>query len=908
MWKKLSWLLQRREREDQLSAELEFHLQEEAEERRDAGMPAQDAAWAARRDLGNLGLVREHTRAAWGWTLLEQLLQDLRYGLRNIVRAPAFSALAVLSLALGIGANTAIFSLLDALLMRTLPVPDPSSLVVFKWHMTPDKNTDDSVVHNVSGQIHDGDPKYGTVSSIFPTPVADLLRKRDDLLTSLFFYKPAKKLNVFTQGQAEVTNGEYVSDNFFRGLGVAPAAGRTEEGVVLAYGFAQRRFGDAANAIGQLLVVNNVPLTVAGVAPPGFFGVDPGKTPDLYIPFADELRINPDHPSGSVNPMLDPNYYWTEMMGRLRPGVSIAQAQAALAPAFAVWVASTARNDKERKNLPELLVTEGRGGTDNLRRNYFQPLTILLTMVGLILAIACANIANLLLARATARRREMAVRLSMGAGRWRIIRQMLTESLLLALLGGGVGILCALWASGFLSGLLDAPLHAELNPRVLAGAWLLTVVTGVLFGIAPAVHATHVDPMHALKESRTAGLRSRGFGLGRVLVVAQMAICLLLLFGAGLFVRTLSNLHSLDPGFDRQNLLLFRVNAHQAGHQHPEILSFYRNLQDRLATIPGLRGVTMADSPLIGDGAFGWAIVPVGKPKPEHAPSGHGSGFSRNATRTLATAPGFLSAMHIPLIAGREFNEHDNLVAIVNEAWVKVNCDGQNPIGMHVTSYSEHGKLLEMEVIGLVRNARYDNLTGDFPAVVYLPYVQAGVPVNEMTYFLRTSGNPGQYANAVREIVRQADPRIPVAGLTTQTEQIEGEIGEETLFARLCTAFAALALAIACVGLYGTTSYAVARRTGEIGIRVALGAQRGMVVWMILRDVLSLAAIGLVVSLPLVIVASKLIESILFGIKPSDPSTIAAAVAILFSAAIAAGYVPARRASRIDPIVAVRDE
>ncbi|HEY1950433.1 MAG TPA: ABC transporter permease [Bryobacteraceae bacterium] len=927
-FRKLGWLTRRRSKEDQLTAELQFHLEEETEERQADGMSKQDARWAARRELGNLSVVLEDTRAVWGWTLLEQLGQDLRYGWRTMLHNPAFTILAALSLALGIGANTAIYSFMDALLMRSLPVADTESLVVLKWHVK-GKNTDDSVLHYISGQVYD-DPRTGSTSAVFPFPAFERLRK-SGVLSVLFAYRPARKLNVIVLGQAEVTSGEYVSGDYFRGLGPVPAAGRLIIGdddrtgspavVVLSYGFAQRRFGDVASAPGRTLLINNTPFTVIGVAPPGFFGVDPSKAPDLYLPLHADLLLNPERGPGSVDRYLDEHYYWTEMMGRLRPGVTIMQARAAMGSIFDAWVATTATNERERKNLPEFLLQEGAAGLDNLRRAYSRPLYILLAMVGLILAIACANIANLLLARATARKREMAVRLSMGAGRWRVIRQLLTESLLLALLGGGAGILFAIWGIKFLTNVLAAgsetfTLRPELNSGVLAAASLLTVMTGLLFGLAPALQATRVDPMPVLKETRSGESRSGmrlGFSLGRMLVVSQMAICLLLLVGAGLFVQTLSNLQSLDVGFDRENILLFKVNARQAGHRNPEILSFYSNLEKRLAAIPGVRSASMANSPLIGEGAWGWPVIPLGKDLPENAPRGHGSGAARTATRVLGVGPGFFSTMRIPLRVGREFDERDRMgaspVVIVNEAWAKVNLEGGNPIGQRVTSFGLRTKPQQMEIVGLARNARYDDLTGDFPAIVYMPFEQnLDVPVDEMTFFLRTTGNPLGYASAVREIIHQADPRIPIAGLSTQTAQLQREMVPETLFARLCTAFAMLSLAIACVGLYGTTSYAVARRTGEIGIRMALGAQRGTVIWMVLRDVLILAILGLGISLPAALGASKLLESLLFGVTPGDPRTIAAAAAILLSAALAAGYLPARKASRIDPMTAVRHE
>jgi predicted permease len=442
------------------------------------------------------------------------------------------------------------------------------------------------------------------------------------------------------------------------------------------------------------------------------------------------------------------------------------------------------------------------------------------------------------------------------------------------------------------------------------------MVTGILFGLAPALQATQVDVMPVLKETRAAELRPHPrlrFSLGRLLVVSQIAISLLLLVAAGLFARTLSNMQSLEMGFSRENILLFKLNARQAGHRDPEIISFFSNLEKRFAALPGVRRVTVTNSPLIGNGAWGWPVVPVGTPQPEDAPSGHGSGFSRAATHVLATGPGFFTTMRIPLLAGRDFDERDRpgspAVAIVNQAWVKTNLDDRHPVGQYVVSYGPGLKPQEMEIIGVAGNTKYDDLAGDFPSIVYMPYEQnLNVPVAEMTFFLRTNGDPLSYASAIGKIVHDADARIPVTHLNTQASEIDGEMNQEILFARVCTGFALLALVIACVGLYGTMSYTVARRTGEIGIRMALGAQRGAVVWMVLREVLILAAVGLAIGVPTALGTSKFVESFLFGLQHNDPRSLAMAIAILLSASLVAGYFPARKASRIDPMVALRHE
>ena len=916
--RKLRWLFARRRREAELAEELAFHLKEEAEQR---------GYDAARRDLGNVGLIQEDTRATWGWA--EQLVQDVRYAARMILRDPGFTALAALSLALGIGANTAIYSFMDAVMMRWLPVRAPGSLALLQWH-TKDRK-DDSVVQNVSGHFDD-DPKLGLVAGIFPYPAFEELRKSTNGFSTLFAYHPSEKLTVMIGGEAEVASGEYVSGDFFSGLGVAPEAGRLitadddragTDVVILNYGFAERRFGSAARAAGQKIFLNNLPFTIAGVTPPGFYGVDSGSAPAFYLPLHADLALNPrDGAKRSEASYLDRHYYWMEMMGRLRPGVTRAQAQAQAGPVFENWVASTAENDGQRADLPQFLLSEGARGVDRMRRNYQEPLVVLMGMVGLILAIACANIANLLLARATARRREMAIRLSIGAGKWRVIRQLLTESVLLASIGGAAGVLVAYWSVPVLRAMLATGssfiLRAELNWHVLAATAALTMITGLLFGLAPALQAARVDVMPVLKESRTAEPRGRRLpvSLSQMLVVAQIAISLVLVAAAGLFVRTLAKLQSLDMGFTRENVLVFQLNAKQAGHQPGQLPSFYRELEQRFSTIPGVITVAEANSPLIGDGAWGWPVVPAGKSKPEHAPTGHGSFGGWENTHVLQADAHFFTTMKIPLIAGRGFDERDRAlpapVAIVNEAWVKANLAGENAhnaVGGRVVSFGTDDKPVEMEVIGVAKNALYNRIEENFPATVYLPLDQnLGVPVEGITFFLRTSGDPLKYAGAVREIVHEADARIPVTNLSSQEQRIEEHIGDEILFARLSAGFALLALSISCVGLYGTMSYMVARRTGEIGVRMALGARRGGVVWMVMRQAAILAAAGLAIGLPVAFGASRLVESFLYGVKPGDPASIATAVATMVLSAIAASYVPARRASRIDPLVALRHE
>jgi predicted permease len=917
-FRKLSWLAQRRRKEDELREELEFHIDEDAELRRAEGSEEQEAHWAARRALGNMALVREDTRSAWGWTMVEQFGQDLRYAFRTMAANRLFAALAVLSLALGIGANTAIYSFLDSILLRSLPVADPESLVVLNWHAKQAK-WGSFVMHSIDGGTYDEDDG-STTAGIFPYPAVELFERNDSLFSSVFVYRRARNLNASIKGQAYVASGEYVSGDYFRGLGVPPSAGRLiipdddrvggPSVAVVSFAFSQRTFGGPANATGQEILLNNLPFVVAGVTPPEFFGVDPARSPDVYLPLHAEMVVTGGSQyHNKSEDYIDNNFYWMEAMGRLKPGMSRGQAQATLAPLFANWVASTASTDLERANLPFLVLKPGAAGLESLRRRYSKPLYILMVLVGLILAIACANVANLLLARAAARRREIALRLSVGAGRFRVVRQLLTESVLLASIGGAMGVFFAIWGIRFLTVLLangnaNFTLHAEVNWHVLSVAVALSFVTGILFGLAPAMQSTRVDVVSAMKETRAGEAGGRRtfwrISLSHTLMVGQIAMSLLMLMAAGLFVRTLANLQSIDVGFNRENLLLFNLNARQAGRPQAETAAFYDDLRKEFGNIPGVKSVSLSNQPLLEAG-FGLSHTVQGKkPNPED--------------RMLMVGPLFMKTMQIPMIAGREIDERDlpgsQPVAVVSEFWAKVNLGDENPLGKHITlkGASKNPQPRDMEIVGIAANSRYGGLKDRARPVIYIPYNQGWPQPEDMVFELRTAGDPLAYAHIVRDIVHRADARVPVTGVVTQVGEIAKTINQEIVFAELCSGFAILALVIACVGLYGTVSYNVARRTSEIGIRMALGAHRGRVVRMILKQVLVLAAVGLAIGVPVAFGTSKLVASFLFGMKPNDPMALSAAVAILVAAAILAGYAPARRASRIDPMVALRHE
>jgi predicted permease len=896
-------------RSEALREEMDLHLAEKAEQLQAEGMTA-ERAWAeARRQFGNVGLKQEESREIWIARFWSELGQDVRYGLRTMTTNKAFSALAVLSLALGIGANTAIFSFMESILLRSLPVADPESLVVLNWHSQPPQGASKDwvhVVHGVQGILWPGD-KGAVVSGMFPYAAFETLREEQTVFSTLFGYFDGQKRNLAIRGQATIVDAKFVTGSYFSGLVVLPASGRligpeddrpgATPVAVISFATSQNRFGGPANAIGQPILIDNVAFTVIGVAPPEFFGVDPATAPDVYLPLHTNLLVDG---AEAARMYADGNFYWIEMMGRLRPGVSMAEAQAVLAPRFRQWVATTATTNGERAKLPALILNPGAAGLGSLRRQYSKPLYVLLAMVGLILAITCANIANLLLARAAARRREMAVRVSLGAGRFRLMRQLLTESVMLAWLGGALGVAFAIWGIRsltllFSSGREDFTLRAELNWTVLGATAALSVVCGLLFGLAPAIQSTRPDVMPALKNGRGGGPRRRA---QHVLVVAQIAMSFVILVAAGLFVQTLDKLHSVTLGYARENILLFSLNARQAGHRESEIATFYADLRKRFEAIPGVSSASLSHSSIVHAGHAGRTIRGTMKI----------GAVTVDGARVMVAGPRFLTTMQIAVLAGREIDERDQPgstpVAVISERLARTYFQNENPIGRRI-GFSDDNRAFE--IVGVSADVRYGGLKSDGSSmVVFVPASQ--ISPDLVTYALRTQGDPLSYVRGVHEIVREADSRIPVMNVVTQAAELNRTISRELMFAKLCTGFGMLALLMACVGLYGTMSYNVARQVGEIGIRMALGAERGAVVWMILRRVLVLAAVGLAISVPAALIGAQLVRSFLFQVEPNDPGTLALAGIVLLSATILAGYVPARRASRIDPQVALRQE
>jgi macrolide transport system ATP-binding/permease protein len=849
----------------------------------------------------------------------EPFAQDVRYAFRSMASSKLFTAMAVLSLALGIGANTAIYSFMDGVMLRALPVKNSEQLVILNWRA----KSDAPVVHSHWGSDYD-EPGGGKTSPNFPYPAFELLRDHNDVLSSLFGHAGGSRLNLVIDGSAELAGGQYVTGAFFSGLEVPPAVGRLIDQnddrpgapnvAVITYDYWHTRFGANPAVVGKQIQINGTPFTIAGVVAPDFYGVSPQNKPSVFLPMAN-IGLTRQPPDPAM--FSEGTYYWIELMGRLKSGVTLQQAQSQLAGPFHGFVQNTATKDRERADLPSLWLQEGGSGVDSLRRQYSKPLWILMAMVGLILAVACFNIANLLLARATSRRREIALRLSLGAGNFRIVRQLLTESVVLALLSGIAGIGVAALCIRFLLLLLtngndNFTVKVGLDWRVLFFTLLIAFISGIFFGLAPALQATRVDITPALKETRASEPQGRArrfglrFGLSQILVVAQIGISVLLVVAAGLFVRTITNLHSVNLGFNAENILIFTLDATQAGYKDAALKAFYKELEQRFQSIPGVRSATSSDMPLVGGWSSSTSITVPGIPQPPEGQRGP------NTSYTLVGST-FFETMEIPIVAGRPLDKRDvdgaPVAAVVNQVFAEKYFHGQDPIGRHFTMGGT-SNATDIEIVGVARTARYSSLKREIPPVTYMAWIQApkGRRIQQMIFELRATGNPLALSNTIRQIVHQVGPQVPVADITTETRRIDQTISQERTFAQLCACFGTLALLMACVGLYGTMAYAVARRTGEIGIRMALGATRRRVVWMILREVAILSTFGLLIGLTAAFQTTTLLKTFLFGVKPNDPLAMGASVAILIACALLAGYLPAFRASRIDPMAALRNE
>jgi predicted permease len=836
---------------------------------------------------------------------MDTLLQDLRYGLRTLIKNPGFTAVAVLTLALGLGANTAIFSLTDQILLKTLPVQKPDELVILR---------------------SDG-PKTGRASSdgdsanSFSYPMYQDLRDKNDVFSGLLARFPVS-LSVAAEGQTERADGELVSGNYFDVLGVTPALGRlfTQEDdlipganpvIALSHGYWIRRFGGVSDILNKTLVVNGQSMTVVGVARAGFTGVQIGQTPDVFVPMMMKAQITP-----TWNGLKEHKDYWLAILGRLKPGLSARQAQAAFAPTYrAILEAELPLMGKWPAEIQErfldqkLQLTPGAQGRLILQRDAQAPLLVLLGMVGLVLLIACGNVANLLLARGAARQREIAIRMAIGAGRFRLIRQFLVESVVLSFLGGLVGLMVAGWTLGLLVSSIPASVGAlglspALDLRMLGFNLALALLTGLLFGLAPALRATRLNLESTLREqgsSVSGSLSQVRFRKG--LVVSQIVLTTVLLVGAGLFARSLNNLKRLDLGVRAEQIVTFSIAPEQNGYTPIRSVAFFDQLRESLAGLPGVISVSAAEIPIFTDSNSSSNITVEGyQPRDDDDEETH---VYKNYV-----GPNYFSTMGIPLIEGREFNNADAAnspkAAVVNETMARHFFAGREAVGARFAFGA--GKVHpDIQIVGVVKDSKHGTVREKARPFVYIPYSQQKT-IGRLTFYVKTEQKIGQLASTLRREVQRLDPNLPVVDLKTLEQQIDESLFADRFLTSLSLSFALLAAVLAVIGLYGVMAYTVTRRTSEIGIRMALGATRGNVSWLILREVVVLAAIGLMVGLPAAYALGHVAESLLYGVKVSDPIVFAGAALLLSAGTLLGGYLPARRASRVDPMTALRYE
>jgi len=866
---------------------------------------------------------------------MTNLLQDLRYGIRMLLRQKGVTAIALLSLALGIGANTALFSIVDAMLLKMLPVKDPARLVLFR-SMAPREFSVGSYTGNSNTDQATG---QRTMTS-FAFQSFKRMREQESPLSEVFAFGNVG-LTVNADGQADVASGQAVSGNYFRGLGVQPVIGRvlTDEDdipnatavAVLSHRYWQLRFGGDKSVVGKQINLNNVPFTVIGVTTPGFEGtMGVGSSQDVTVPIAWEPQLYVDKQRSNMN---GAGVWWLRIMGRLKPGATPEQARGQLENSFLQSVIEhrTARQTQAQANngnpisnldpkqYPHLFIDPGGQGEMNTRRYYAPSLYLLLGVVGLVLLIACANVANLLMSRAASRQKEIGLRLALGASRSRLIRQLLTESVLLSVIGGILGILFAIWIKDGLLAVNDwggrgmRSLDTRLDLRVLGFTIALSLLTGIVFGIAPAWRSTRVDLTPTLKDGGRGSSSVHRSLLSRGLVVLQVALSLLLLIGAGLFVRTLRNLQKVEPGFNTQNLLLFGVQPSLIGYKDEKLTQLYSQLSERIEAISGVKAVTFSRQALLSQGASSSSVflrsALNAPPDSEGRIKSNGEGYRHSVREN------FLEAMGIPLLYGRTFRPQDDAkasrVVIVNQTFANKYFPGENVVGKRFTF--DTSKPDELEIIGVAKDAKYTSQRDEIPPTVYSSYRQERSMGNAV-FEVRTAGDPNAVIGALRQAVKEVDPNLPLSNVKTQVEQGDETLRMERLFAKLLTLFGLLAQQLASIGLFGVLAYAVSQRTHEIGIRMALGASRFDVLKMIVRQGMTLAGIGVVLGLIGSYVLTKYLESwvnlsqMLFGVKVSDPATYGVIAVLLTLISLVACYVPARRATKVDPLVALRYE
>jgi predicted permease len=824
--------------------------------------------------------------------------QDLRYAVRTLIKTPAFTVVVVLTLALGIGANTAIFSLTDQVLLRLLPVRSPEQLVVLDGPGAFQGRTfnDGTFSYPMYRDFRDQNTVFDGVLARFPAP-----------------------LTLMTNGRAERVTGELVSGNYFDVLGIRAHIGRTftpdddripggHPIVMLSHGFWTRRFARDPGVLNSSVTLNGQPMTVVGVTAPGFFGVVVGESPDVLVPVMMKKQMTP-----TWDDLLNRRSRWLTVMARLKPGVSATQAESAMNVVYRrineqeiKEIQNPSKSFRDRFTSKHLFLRPGEKGRSDLRKDFSTPILVLMGMVGLVLLIACANVANLLLARGAARQREVAIRLALGASRGAIVRQRLIESLVLAAAGAVLGLAFAWWTGALLLRMLPSDaaaqtLSASPDVRAIAFAFAGALLTALFFGLAPALQSTRPALVSTLKDESGSVVGGTGHARFRKgLVTAQVGLSVLLLAGAGLFARSLYNLKTLNPGFQADQLLGFSLDPSLNGYSRERSIALFQQLEEQLALLPDVRSASASVIPLMTNSEWSSTVKVEGhkfKEGEDMNPSVNGVG------------PGFFATMGQVLVTGREFTVKDvsgaPRVAIINETMAKYFFGADNPLGRHIGWGRD--KTPEIEIVGVVKDSKTTTLRQEAKRFVYAPYMQEA-EIGQMTFYVRARGDAGDVGVSVRQVAQRVDANLPIFDMKTMTTIVDESLFIERMVAALSVAFGGLATLLAAIGLYGVMSYTVARRTREIGIRMALGAERNAVMWLVLKEVALMVGLGVGVGLPVAVALSRIVQSQLFAISAHDPIALVAAAAILAFVALAAGYLPARRATRVDPMLALRNE
>lgn len=892
--------------QQELDEEMRTHRELREQEYLDRGRNPDAAHREANRRFGNPASLQEMSYQSWGWSWLASLLQDVRYGVRSMFRSPALTIVALLSLALGIGANTAIFSFIDTLMLRSLPVKDPAQLMFFG------REGESGITDDIASTTLYSYPFFREMqkrNSVF-SDVAALLSMLDTVHGSIEGQDAMQPMRV-----------QLVSGSYFPTLGVQAIQGRalTEaddntEGdhpvVVVSYAWWKGALASDPAVLNRKLILGTTKFDIVGVAPPEFFGTSVGEAPDMWVPMS-MMR--------SVPPMWDgyKKNFWDGMylIGRLKPGVSPEQATSNANLLFQQIIRSFPDADLSARNLGYLQrahvgLTPMSKGLSSLRRRFSDPLRVLMGITTLVLLIACANIANLLLARSTARARELAVRQALGAGRLRIVRQLLTESLVLALTGGLLGIGLARIADRLLLRMISGgpdlvPLDVSINTHLLLFTFVVTVATAILFGIIPAFRSTRLELTEALKDGRASSSKgSSRSRVGKVLIVSQIALSLVLMVGAVLFIRTLVNLNNIDTGFNREGVLRLDIDSNVTGFKSddPRMVAMFQEIEQRVSALPGVKAASFA-SFLFNQGSWNTSIRVVGQNLNDQVNIKHN-----------VVGNGYLATMQIPLLAGRDFGPQDTAtshkVAIISEHMAKdLFPAGVNPIGLHYyAGYTGTASKPdeEIEVIGIVKDVKFGSLRERTQYLDYMPNPQH--PWGYGTLAVRYTGDFDAVSRGVQQAIHSVNPRLPISHIGTLDEQVSRTLTYQRIVAQLSAFFGLLAVFLSCIGIYGLMSYMVGKRTSEIGIRIAIGASRASVRWLVLREIAVLTAIGIAVGVPVTIAASRIVGAMLVGLHGADASSLLASVVALLAVALLAGYLPARRAASVDPVVALRYE